>query len=149
MAFHRCKWGWEMWTLGTHFLGHSGRGSTSFWWAVSYHKHYEIKRGQGRNGRQESGLPFREGWKLKGSSREIAAKANFASLRGLVDFSSSVVMEVEQTHLCCQFNADLEKSLDPLILIIIKLLSTLKSTTKGSAFSIHAHPCLLHLSCKL
>ena len=42
------------------------------------------------------------------------------ALESFVGFSSSVVMEVEQTCLCCQFDAHLEKSLQPLILIIIK-----------------------------
>lgn len=44
------------------------------------------------------------------------------ALEGFVDFSSSLVMGVEQTHLCCQFDAHLEKSSQPLILIIIKPL---------------------------
>lgn len=70
------------------------------------------------------------------------------ALDDFVDFSSLVVMEVEQTCLCCQFDAHLEKNLEPLILIIIKPLHS-KVLPKRFAISIHAHPCLLHLGCKL
>ena len=70
------------------------------------------------------------------------------ALAGFVGFLSSVVMEVEQTRLCCQFDAYLGKSLESLILIIIKSLHS-KVLPNRFAISMHAHPCLLHLSCKL
>ena len=50
--------------------------------AARHHSHYESRRGQRRDGREESGLLVREGREVKGSSGERAENANFASFRG-------------------------------------------------------------------
>lgn len=70
------------------------------------------------------------------------------ALEGFADFSSFSVMGVEQTCLCCQSVSHLKKSLDLLILIIIKPILS-KVLPKRFVISTHAHPCLLCLSCKL
>lgn len=71
----------------------------------------------------------------------------FLALEDFVEFSSLGVMEVEQSCLCCQFDAHVEENLEPLILGIIKPLHS-EVLPKRLAISIRAHPCLLHLGSK-
>lgn len=69
------------------------------------------------------------------------------NLEDFADFSFLVAMDVKQTCLRCQFETPLEKSLDPLILIIIKALHS--EVLAQEICNPLRPPILPHLSCKL